>query len=125
MKKKVLIGLTLCLLLTPLLAQPSNQITQALSKGDINTLSQFLGDEVALTINKESKELSKKETTEELVAFFSKNKVVSFEMKHQGDRNGSAYIMGELTTSNGAFRVNCFLKKSDKGLYIHRIRIEE
>ncbi|NLZ73991.1 MAG: DUF4783 domain-containing protein [Bacteroidales bacterium] len=46
-------------------------------------------------------------------------------MKHQGDRNNSAYIIGTLITSNGEFRLNCFLKKTSENLFIDRIRIEK
>ncbi len=125
MKKILLMTWFLGALLMPLSAQLSNQIVQSLKKGDVNAFSHFFGEEITLIIGKESTELNKEEAKSKLNDFFIQNKVVDFELKHQGDRNNSAYIIGTLITSNGEFRLNCFLKKTSENLFIDRIRIEK
>lgn len=125
MKKILLMTWFLGALLMPLSAQLSNQIVQSLKKGDVNAFSRFFGEEITLIIGKESTELNKEEAKSKLNDFFIQNKVVDFELKHQGDRNNSAYIIGTLITSNGEFRLNCFLKKTRENLFIDRIRIEK
>ena len=125
MKKILLMTWFLGALLMPLSAQLSNQIVQSLKKGDVNAFSRFFGEEITLIIGKESSELNKEEAKSKLNDFFIQNKVVDFELKHQGDRNNSAYIIGTLITSNGEFRLNCFLKKTSENLFIDRIRIEK
>ncbi|NMA74441.1 MAG: DUF4783 domain-containing protein [Bacteroidales bacterium] len=125
MKKKLLIVWLLVVLLMPLSAQIPNQIIQSLKKGDVNAFSRFLGEDVTLIIGKESSELKKEEAKLKINDFFIQNKVLDFEMKHQGDRNNSAYVIGTLITSNGEFRLNCFFKKVNENLFIDRIRIEK
>lgn len=125
MKKNLLIVWLLVVLLMPLSAQIPNQIIQSLKKGDVNAFSRFLGEDVTLIIGKESSELKKEEAKLKINDFFIQNKVLDFEMKHQGDRNNSAYVIGTLITSNGEFRLNCFFKKVNENLFIDRIRIEK
>ncbi|NMA73415.1 MAG: DUF4783 domain-containing protein [Bacteroidales bacterium] len=125
MKKIILIAWLLGTLLMPLSAQLSNQMIQSLKKGDIDGFARFFGEEITLIIGKENVELKKEEAKSKLNEFFIQNKVLDFELKHQGDRDNSAYIIGALKTSNGEFRLNCFFKKINEDLFIHRIRIEK
>ena len=92
----------------------SNQDLRIFSKADIES---FYAHDNA--------ELKKEQAVVKLNDFFKKNNLTKFQLKHQGDRDGSAYIVGILFTVNGEFRLNCFMKKADGGLFIHRIRIEK
>ena len=57
--------------------------------------------------------------------FFTKNKVSGFNVNHQGKRDESSFVIGTLATTNGNFRVNCFLKKVQNQYLIHQIRIDK
>ncbi len=57
--------------------------------------------------------------------FFQKNPPKSFELKHQGtSKLDDHYRIGDLTTSNGLFRVTFFMKKSGSTMEIKQLRIE-
>ena len=57
--------------------------------------------------------------------FFTENKVSGFNVNHQGKRDESSFVIGTLATTNGNFRVNCFLKKVQNQYLIHQIRIDK
>ena len=125
MEKRLRMFLMLSFLILPLGAQSPDQIIQTLNRVDVTAFYQFLGSDVNLTIEKDNAELKKEQAVVKLNDFFKKNNLTKFQLKHQGDRDGSAYIVGTLFTVNGEFRLNCFMKKADGGLFIHRIRIEK
>ena len=103
MKKRVLVGMTALLLsLSLLMAQeiPAGVIT-AFKRGSSQELSKYMGE------------------------FFTKNKVSGFNVNHQGKRDESSFVIGTLATTNGNFRVNCFLKKVQNQYLIHQIRIDK
>ena len=43
---------------------------------------------------------------------------------HQGGKEGSKYVIGNLTTSTGTYRVSLFLKNQDNAQVIQQLRIE-
>ena len=55
----------------------------------------------------------------------TENKVSGFNVNHQGKRDESSFVIGTLATTNGNFRVNCFLKKVQNQYLIHQIRIDK
>ena len=55
----------------------------------------------------------------------TENKVSGFNVNHQGKRDESSFVIGTLATTNGNFRVNCFLKKVENQYLIHQIRIDK
>lgn len=127
MKKRVLLGMAgLLLSISLLLAQeiPAGVIT-AFKKGSSQELAKYLGDKVNLIIQDRSTNVDKKTAESTMAAFFTTNKVSAFDVNHQGKRDGSSFIIGTLVTSNGKFRVNCFLKKVQNQHLIHQIRIDK
>lgn len=127
MKKRVLLGMTALLLsISVLLAQeiPSGVIT-AFKRGSSQELSKYMGDKVSLVILVRSTNADKQKATATMQEFFTKNKVSAFDVNHQGKREESGFVVGTLTTANGKFRVNCFLKKVQTQYLIHQIRIDK
>lgn len=127
MKKRVLLGMTTLLLsLSVLMAQeiPAGVIT-AFKRGSSQELSKYMGDKVSLVILARSTNVDKQKATATMQEFFTKNKVSAFDVNHQGKREESGFVVGTLTTANGKFRVNCFLKKVQTQYLIHQIRIDK
>ena len=122
MKKRVLAGMTALLLsLSLLMAQeiPAGVIT-AFKRGSSQELSKYMGDKVNLVLQGRSTNVDKQKATATMQEFFTKNKVSGFNVNHQGKRDESS-----LATTNGNFRVNCFLKKVQNQYLIHQIRIDK
>ena len=127
MKKRLLLGMAgILLTFSLLLAQevPGGVIT-AFKRGSAKELNKYMGDKVNLILPGSSVNVDKQTATAVMQTFFSKNKVSGFEVNHQGKRDESSFIIGTLTTANGNFRVNCFLKKMQNQYLIHQIRIDK
>lgn len=127
MKKRVLLGMAgLLLSISLLCAQeiPAGVIT-AFKRGSSQELAKYLGDKVDLIIQNRSTNVNKKTAESTMSTFFTTNKVSAFDVNHQGKRDESSFIIGTLVTSNGNFRVNCFLRKVQNQYLIHQIRIDK
>ena len=128
MKKRVLLGMaSLLLSVSLLMAQeiPAGVIT-AFKRGSSQELSKYMGDKVNLVLQGSSANVDKKKATVMMQEFFTENKVNAFDVNHQGKRDESSFvIIGTLATTNGNFRVNCFLKKVQNQYLIHQIRIDK
>lgn len=121
MKKRVLVGMaTLLLSLSLLMAQeiPAGVIT-AFKRGSSQELSKYMGDKVNLVLQGRSTSVDKQKATAMMQEFFTENKVSGFNVNHQGKRDESSFVIGTLATTNGNFRVNCFLKKVQNQYLIH------
>ena len=127
MKKRVLVGMAALLLsFSLLMAQeiPAGVIT-AFKRGSSQELSKYMGDKGNLVLQGSSTNVDKQKATAVMQDFFTKNKVNGFTVNHQGKRDGSSFVIGTLVTTNGNFRVNCFLKKVQDKCLIHQIRIDK
>ena len=127
MKKRVLLGMaSLLLSVSLLMAQeiPAGVIT-AFKRGSSQELSKYMGDKVNLVLQGSSTNVDKQKATAVMQDFFTKNKVNGFTVNHQGKRDESSFVIGTLATTNGNFRVNCFLKKVQTQYLIHQIRIDK
>jgi hypothetical protein len=126
MKKRILLMFTAFVFCTffALAQNMPSGLTTAFKKGSAQDLAPFLGNQVVVIIRDNTQTFSKSETQKAMAGFFSANKVTGFTVNHQGDRNESGFIVGNLSTTNGSFRVNCFFKKSgNDSALIHQIRI--
>lgn len=127
MRKRVVFLLTsLFFSISSLLAQDvPDEIIGAFKKGNSQDLNRYLCDKVDVIIDNNSTTLDKAKTAEKMAAFFGANKVSGFSVNHKGKRDESSFVIGTLTTSNGNYRVNCFIKKNKDNYIIHQIRIDK
>ena len=92
-------------------------------------LAQVVPDEIIGAFKKGNSHnpstLDKAKTAEKMAASFGANKVSGFSVNHKGKRDESSFVIGTLTTSNGNYRVNCFIKKNKDNYIIHQIRIDK
>lgn len=102
---------------------PSDVIT-ALGNGDATRLSPFLNANVELVVAKTNDVLSRQQTTGILTDFFKKNKVSTFSVLHNGNRESASFLIGNLNTANGNFRVYILMRKSGNQTLIQQLRIE-
>lgn len=100
-------------------------VVVALKKGNPQGLDRYLGEKVNVIIQKQNSDVDKATAYTTLETFFHSNPVKGFEVRHEGQREGSSFVVGVLKTDNGDFRVNCFFKRIQNRYFIHQIRIEK
>jgi hypothetical protein len=106
-------------------AQVPDEILQSLKTGNSKTLSEYFNQNVEMVVLENDNVYSKAQAQQIVNKFFSNNPPESFIIIHQGGKEGAQYVIGNLVTSKGTFRVYFLLKKSSGKDYIHQLRIEE
>ena len=121
--------LLFALMFLPLLAyaQPGMaQISQALNGGDIETLGSYFDESMELAILEEEGIYNKGQALQKVKRFLSNNTVNSFTEVHQGASRSSdsQYVIGDLKTSGGTYRVYLFLTNSNGKMIIQELRFD-
>jgi hypothetical protein len=106
-------------------AQIPEEILTSLKNGDSKKLSEYFNQNVELVVLENDNVYSKAQAQQIVSKFFSQNKPESFGIIHQGGKEGAKYVIGNLKTTNGNFRIYFLLKSSDGKSYIHQLRIEK
>jgi hypothetical protein len=110
---------------TPMQAQIPDEIITSLKNGDSKTLSEYFNQNVELVVLENDNVYSKAQAQQIVSKFFSNNTPESFNVIHQGGKEGAKYVIGNLKTNNGSFRIYFLLKSNDEKNYIHQLRIEK
>lgn len=104
----------------------SEAIAQAFKTGNAKELSKYFSSNVELKVFNKEDVYSKTQAEIIVKDFFTKNQPKNYLEVHNGSsKAGAQYIIGQLTTSTGTFRVNYFLKKSGESYLIQELRFEE
>ena len=106
-------------------AQVPDEIIQSLKTGNSKTLSEYFNQNVEMVVLENDNVYSKSQAQQIVSKFFSNNTPENFTVIHQGGKEGAQYVIGNLTTNKGNFRVYFLLKKNNGKDYIHQLRIEE
>lgn len=127
MEKRILLLIAgiLFTTLTTIAQNKPVEVIVAFKKGSSTELATYLGDKVDLSIQNRSSNVNKRTATTMLDAFFTENKVKSFNVNHEGTKGESSFFVGTLVTETGKYRVNCFFKRIENKYLIHQIRIDK
>lgn len=106
-------------------AQVPDEIIQSLKSGNSKILSDYFNQNVELVVLENDNVYSKAQAQQIVSKFFSSNSPESFTIIHQGGKEGAQYVIGNLSTNTGSFRVYFLLKKNNGKDYIHQLRIEK
>lgn len=106
------------------IAQVPDEIIQSLKSGDSKTLSAYFNQNVEMVVLENDNVYSKAQAQQIVNKFFSSNPPESFSVIHQGGKEGAQYVIGNLVTGKGSYRVYFLLKKNSGKDYIHQLRIE-
>lgn len=101
-------------------------ISIALKAGNSSELSRYMNTTIELILL-DKEDFYKKNVAETILKdFFNEYKIKDFTILHQGQgaKSDAEYAIGNLKTERGDFRVYFLLKKVDKELLIHQIRID-
>ncbi len=103
----------------------TEDVAAAIRAGNAKELSKFFKDNLDLAIGEKEEVYSSAQAELILKDFFAKNISKSFTIIHQGcSKLGLLYVIGNLVTSNGNFRVSFYIKKSLHGQFIQQLRID-
>jgi hypothetical protein len=106
-------------------AQIPDGIVVSIQTGNDASLAAFFNENVELVVETHDDVYSKSQAQQIVAEFFKSNKPKSFNIIHQGGKDGARYAIGNLTTANGTFRVYFLLKNKNNNSYIHQLRIEK
>ena len=105
--------------------QIPDEIILSLQNGNAKVLSGYFNDNVELVVLDNDNVYSKAQAKQIVSNFFNSFTPESFNVIHQGGKEGSKYVIGNLKTNNGNFRIYFLLKNSNGKDYIHQLRIEK
>lgn len=128
MKKLFLFLLLATVFAAPIVgAQNQAAITKAISEGNADALGQHFDNVVEVAILDKEEVYSKADATRVVKDFFSKNKATSFSQMHQGSSKGqdSQFVIGNLVTSAGTFRVYVYMKVTGGKYLVQELRFDK
>lgn len=106
-------------------AQIPEEILTSLKNGDSKKLSEYFNQNVELVVLENDNVYSKAQAQQIVNRFFDQNTPESFTIIHQGGKEGAKYVIGNLKTNTGSFRIYFLLKTNGGKNYIHQLRIEK
>lgn len=117
------------LLVVPVASQSNlNNITQAISKGDANTLGQYFDQTVEIAVVDNEDIYTRSEAEGILKQFFSNNAPRSFSQVHQGTSKAkdSLYCIGNLVTDKSdTYRVYIYMQVNGDSYVIQELRFDK
>jgi hypothetical protein len=102
-------------------------ITRAISAGDAETLGQYFDETVEVAVLDQEDMYNKARAVQIVKSFFASNQPSGFKEVHQGSSKGadSQYVIGNMTTSSGTFRVYIYMQVSGGDFRIQEIRFDQ
>lgn len=106
-------------------SQIPDEIILSLKSGNARVLSDYFNQNVELVVLENDNVYSKAQAEQIVNNFFASYKPEGFTVIHNGGKEGAKYVIGNLTTNKGKFRVYFLLKQNQGKDYIHQLRIEK
>lgn len=116
------------LLLFPfaLQAQDYEKLSEAFTNGDATSVGRMLDATIDYTEDGKDQRIGRSDAENKLRSFFITNAPRSFKKVHEGvSSNDVHYMIGDLYTSSGNFRITQYLNKSGDQYLIQSIEIEK
>ena len=102
-----------------------DDLNLALKTGNTNALLQFCSSNVELIFDEKEGVYSKSQASIILKDFFKKNSPTAFNVTHKGGEQELKYVIGQLITSGGEYRVHYFMKKENDKPFVYQLRITQ
>ena len=100
------------------------KLKTGIKKGEAKTVALFFNENIEMSIEGDENVYSSRQAEFVLQKFFRSHKPKSFMINHQGNKNNTSYIIANLETFNGNYKMVFLLKKSEHTVKIHQLRIE-
>jgi hypothetical protein len=102
-----------------------DHISEAIKAGNAKMLASHFMSSVDLTVVKVEEVYSKEQAEMIVSRFFVDNPPKGFSIRHEGkSKLDDHFYIGDLQTSNAAYRVTFFLKKEGNEFKVRQLRIE-
>lgn len=127
MRKYLALFLAAVFVYGSVLAQPQvDEVYRTLNAGEVANVVKYFDNIVDITIKDEQSTYSKSQAEMVLRNFIAKNPVQSFTLKHKGNAasDNTTYLIGELKTTRGSFRVYLSFKQKGKNYLLQRLKFE-
>lgn len=121
----VLLALVMMTILEPAKAQVPDEIILSLKSGNAKVLSEYFNQNVELVVLDNDNVYSKAQAEQIVSNFFNNHEPEGFGVIHNGGKEGAKYVIGNMVTKSGNFRVYFLLKQNQGKDYIHQLRIEK
>jgi hypothetical protein len=107
-------------------SQDFDRIIKAFSEGNVSQLSPILDATVDLSVDDRSAKLGRSDAENQLRSFFMIHTPRSMKAMHKGvSENDVHYMISQLMTSDGAYRVTVYIYKSGESYLVQSIEIEK
>ncbi len=102
-------------------------IAAAIREGNARNIARYFDNQVQIVILSKQGTYSKTQAEMVLRDFFSKNKVTSFELIHQGNTpsRGASFAIGNLSTTTQNYRVYYLVKQTGNQFLLQEIKFEK
>lgn len=128
MRKYLALFLAAIFVYGSVLAQPQvDDVYKMLNAGEIANVVKYFDKVVDITINDDQSTYSKSQAEMVLRSFISKNPVLGFLIKHKGNAasDNSTFLIGELRTTRGTYKVYLGFRQKDKNFLLQQIKFEQ
>jgi hypothetical protein len=105
--------------------QIPNDIIVSLKSGNAKVLASYFNQNIELFILDDENVYSKAQAEQIVTGFFNRCQPEKFSIIHQGGKEEAQYVIGNLITKQGTFRVYFLLKKNAGKDIIHQLRIDK
>jgi hypothetical protein len=105
--------------------QIPNEIILSLKSGNAKVLASYFNQNIELVILDDDNVYSKAQAEQIVAGFFNRCQPEKFIIIHQGGKEDAQYMIGNLITKQGTFRVYFLLKKTAEKYIIHQLRIDK
>ncbi len=121
---RIVLILTLVFSSLHVFAADVTPISDTFKNGDPTMLRSYMDTEIDLAIPGSSQRIYGDVAIETLKSFFATNRPTGFTVAHHADKSESGFLVGNLATSNGKYRVNVTYRTNGERIIIQSIRIE-
>ncbi len=107
-------------------AEVSDDLVNAIKQGNAKAIGEYFSEKVDMKVLDQEDVYSKAQAESILKNFFEKYKVKNFTPSHSSThRTNNQFVVGDLETQNGKFRISFLLKKTENKYLISQFRIEK
>ncbi len=124
-KNKLTILAVLLIIAGTASAQIPDEIVLSLKTGNASTLAKYFSQNVELVVLDTENMYSKAHAQQVMSDFFKKYPPKGFSIIHQGGKDDSNYMIGNLIVKDNRFRVYFLVKSKSGAAQIHQLRIEK
>lgn len=125
MKKIIFFFISLLSLSASAMADPFDDMVQAMKNAQTSGVTRFFSSSVELTLLENEGIYSKQQSEQMLKNFFAQHPPKNVNIQHKGSSaQGAKYAIITYEASNGKFRTYIFMKDNGQGLQVNEFRIE-